>query len=96
MTVRTIYLWPALAQAPKYYQIAELLDQLDWTSDTLGVKIPMVATPLLLKCFATLGVRMRDLEDLTRGVQPFSLSQHTTAQRKSAATAAETYFTVVG
>ena len=56
----------------------------------------MVVTPLLLKKVVTLSLRMCDPEDLTVGVQPFVLSQHTASQIKSATVAAKRYSTVVG
>lgn len=64
--------------------------------DALGINILMVATPSLLKEVVTLGVRMCDPEDLTRGLQPFFLGKHTAAHRKKVSTAAEKYSTVVG
>ena len=96
MTVRTILLWPALKRAPKYRQLAELQDQLDWTAYALGIKLSTVAMPSPLKKIVTLGMRMRDPEDLTRGVQPFILGQYTAARRKSAAISSKQYYTVVG
>ena len=39
----------------------------------LGVKLLMVATLLFLNKVATLNVRVRNLEDLTGGIQYFSL-----------------------
>ena len=56
-------------------------------ADALGVKLLTVATPSLTKKLATIGVRMRDPEDLTGGVQPFVHIHNTTSQSNSAATA---------
>ena len=70
-------LWPALAWAPKYRQIVELQDHMYQTADTLSIKLPMVATPSLINKVVTLGMRMRNPEDLTGGFQPFILGQHT-------------------
>ena len=68
MTVRTIPIWPALARAPKYRNLTELQDQLDWTADVLGVKLPKVETPYFLNMDVTLGMRICDPEELTWGV----------------------------
>ena len=51
---------------------------------------------MLLKKLVTLSVMMRDMEDLTGGLQTFFLIHNTVSQRNSTATAAERYSTVVG
>ena len=89
-------LWPTLQWAPKYRQLAVLQDQLDRTTDPLGIKLLTVASPSLLKKVVNLLVMMNDPEDLTRGVQYFVLGQHTNYHRKRAATSAERYSNVIG
>ena len=51
---------------------------------------------MLLKKVVILGIRMRHMEYLTGGVQPFVLIHHNSAQRKIVAMAAKLYSTVVG
>ena len=87
LKIRTIPLWPA--RAPKFRQLAEIQDQLDCIVDVLGVKLLTVVTPSLLKKVVTLGVKMRDSEDLTGGIHTFVLGQHTSARRKRVSTAAD-------
>ena len=58
-------------------------------AETIGVNLPTVATPPLLKKVMTLGVWMQYPEDLTSGIQPFVLGQHTAPQRESVLTTAE-------
>ena len=95
LTVREIPLLFALTWLPKYRKLSELQDQLDHTSEALSFNLPMVDTPSLLKKVVTLGVKMRNPEDLTGGIHPFFLGHHTAFQRKSASTAANRYSTVV-
>ena len=65
-------------------------------ADMIGVKLTPVVTPSLLKKVMTFDGRMRNQKVVTSVIQPFSLGQHTTTQRKIASTAAYWYSTVVG
>ena len=50
----------------------------------------------MVKKVMSLGLQMRDEEDLTGGIHPFVLGQHTAAARKRAEAKADTYTTVTG
>ena len=82
--------------APKCRQLLKLQNQLERTLDALGFKLLVVATLSLLKNVVTLDVIMCNLENLTRGIQPFLLGQHTLAQRENVLAATERYSTVIG
>ena len=56
----------------------------------------MVEKLSLIKKVMTPGVRLRDPEDLTRGIQHFFLGKKTVAHRKTTSTAADKYSKVVG
>ena len=48
----------------------------------MGLRAPTIATPSLLKLVLTLGFRMKSRDDLTTGLNPFFLSQHTATVQK--------------
>ena len=48
----------------------------------MGLRAPTIATPSLLKLVLALGFRMESRDDLTTGLHPFVLGQHTATVRK--------------
>ena len=48
----------------------------------MGLRDPTIATPSLLKCVLALGFRMESRDNLTTGLHPFVLGQHTSTVRK--------------
>ena len=51
-------------------------------AEYMGLRTPTIATPSLLKLVLALGFRMEKRDDLTIGLHPFVLGQHTAAVRK--------------
>ena len=47
----------------------------------MGLRTPTIATPSLLKLGLALGFRMESQDDLTTGIHPFVLGQHTAMVR---------------
>ena len=47
------------------------------TAEEMGLCTPTIATPFLLKLVLALGFRMESTDDLTTGLHPFVLGQHT-------------------
>ena len=54
----------------------------DGTAEEMGLCAPTIATPSLLKLILALGFRMESRDDLTTGLHPFFLGQHTAMVRK--------------
>ena len=54
----------------------------DGTTEEMGLRAPTIATPSLLKLVLALGFRMEIRDDLTMGIHPFVLGQHTATFRK--------------
>ena len=54
----------------------------DGTAEEMGLRAPTIATPSLLKLVLALGFRMEIRDDLTTGLHPFFLGQHTATVRK--------------
>ena len=48
----------------------------------MGLRAPTIATPSLLKLVLALGFKMESRDDLTTGLDPFVLVQHTSTVRK--------------
>ena len=48
----------------------------------MGVRTPIIVKPSLLKLVLALGFRMESRDDLTTGLHPFVLGQHTATVRK--------------
>ena len=48
----------------------------------MGLRAPTIATPSLLKLVLALGFKMESGDDLTTGLHPFVLGQHTATVRK--------------
>ena len=51
-------------------------------AEYMGLRTPTIATPSLLKLVLALGFRMESRDDLTMGLHPFVLGQHTATFRK--------------
>ena len=47
------------------------------TAEEVGLRAPTIATPSLMKLVLALGFRMESRDDLTTGIHPFVLDQHT-------------------
>ena len=54
----------------------------DAASEDMGLRAPTIATSSLLKFVLALGFRMESRDDLTTGLHPFVLGQHTAMVRK--------------
>ena len=48
----------------------------------MGLRVPTIATPSLLKLVLALMFRMESRDDLTTGLHPFVLGHHTVTVRK--------------
>ena len=48
----------------------------------MGLRVPTIATLSLIKLVLALGFRMESRDDLTTGIHPFVLGQHTATVRK--------------
>ena len=59
-----------------------LQQDFDGTAKDMGLRTPTIATPSLLKLVLALGFRMESRDDLTTGLHPFVLRQHTATVRK--------------
>ena len=51
-------------------------------AEEMGLRAPKIVTPYLLKLVLALGFRMEIRDDLTTGLHPFVLGQHTATVRK--------------
>ena len=74
--------WEALTRASKHQQLLVLQRAFDTATEYMVLSIPTIAIPSLLKLVLTLGSRMEIRDDLTTGLHPFSLGQHTATVRK--------------
>ena len=74
--------WEALARASKHQQLLVLQQAFNTDAEDIGLRAPTIATPSLLKLVLALGFRMDIQDDLTTGLYPFFLRQHTTTVRK--------------
>ena len=54
----------------------------DRTAKEMGLRAPTIATPSLLKLVLAMGFSMESRDDLTTGIHPFVLGQHTARVRK--------------
>ena len=74
--------WDALARASKNQQLLVLQRAFDGTAEEMGLRAPTIATPSLVKLVLALGFRMESRDNLTTGLHPFVLGQHTATVRK--------------
>ena len=74
--------WEALARASKHQQVLVVQRTFDRTAEEMGLRAPTIATPSLLKLVLALGFRMESRDNLTTGIHPFVLCQHTAMVRK--------------
>ena len=69
--------WEDLARASKHQQLLVLQRAFDGTVTEMGLSALTTATPSRLKLVLALGFRMESRDDLTTGLHPFVLGQHT-------------------
>ena len=74
--------WEALARASKHQQLLVLQQAFETAAEDMGLRAPTIATPSLLNLILALGFRMESRDDLTMGLHPFVLGQHTATVRK--------------
>ena len=74
--------WGALARASKHQQLLMLQRAFDTAAEDMGLRTRTIATPSLLNLLLVLRFRMEIRDDLTTGLHPFVLGQHTATVRK--------------
>ena len=74
--------WEALARASKHQQLLVLQRAFNEAAEDMGLRAPTIVTPSVLKLVLLLGFRMEIRDDLTTGLHPFVLGQHTSTVRK--------------
>ena len=75
-------IWEALARASKHQKLLVLQRVFNTAAEDMGIWAPTILTPSLLKLVLALGFRMESQDDLTTGLHPFILRQHTATFRK--------------
>ena len=78
-------------RASKHQQLLVLQRAFDAAAKDMGLRAPTLATPSLLKLVFALGFRMESQDDLTTGLHPFVLGQHTATVCKFLCGQAERY-----
>ena len=71
-----------LARASKHQKIRVLHRAFYAATKDMGLHVPRIATPSLLKLVLKLGFWMESRDDLTTGLHPFVFGQHTATVRK--------------
>ena len=66
----------------------------DTAAEDMGLRAPTIATPSLLNLVLALGFRMDSRDNLTTGLHPFVLGQHTATVHKFLRRQADRYATV--
>ena len=74
--------WMALVRNSKHQQLLELQRAFEKSSEEMGLRATTIATPSLLKLVLALGFWMESWNNLTTGLHPFVLGQHTATVRK--------------
>ena len=74
--------WEALARSSKHQQLLVLQRVFDATAEEMGLRAPTIATPSLIKLVLALGFRVEIRDDLTTGLYPLFLGQHTATVHK--------------
>ena len=74
--------WETLARATKNQKLLVLQREFDTDAEDMGLRAPTIMTPSLLKLVLALGFQMKSRDDLTMGLHPFVLGQHTASVRK--------------
>ena len=74
--------WEALERASKHQPLLVLQRAFNTAAEDMGLRAPTIATPSLLELVLALGFRMKSRDDLTTGLYPFVLRQHTATVRK--------------
>ena len=75
-------IWEALEMVSKHQQLLVLQRAFDTAAEDMGLRAPTIATPSFLKLVLALGFSMESRENLTTGLHPFILGQHTTTFHK--------------
>ena len=73
--------WEALARDTKHLQLLVLQRAFDTAAEDMGMRAPTIATPYFLKLVLALGFKMESRDNLTTGLHPFVLGQHTSTVR---------------
>ena len=74
--------WEALVRSSKHQQLLVMQRAFDTSAEYMGLRAPTIATPSLLNLVLALGFRMEIRDNLTTGLHPFVLGQHTATARK--------------
>ena len=69
-------------RASKHQQLLVLQRAFDTAAEGMGIRSPTIAKLSLLKLVIALGFRIESRDDLTTGLHPFILGQHTATVRK--------------
>ena len=75
----------------KHQQLLVLQRDFDTAAEDMCPRAPTIATPSLLKLVLALAFRMEIQDDLTTGIHPFVLGQHTATVRKFLSGQADRY-----
>ena len=89
-------IYHSIANTPSKQQRLQHQRYLDEATELLSPGYPSVVSPALHRKFVNLEFRMGNKEDLSSGIQPFVFGQHTTQERQSTATRADSYDLVFG
>ena len=74
--------WESLALALKHHKLLVLQRAFNTATEDMRLHALTIATPSLLKLVLALGFRMDIRDDLTTGLHPIVLGQHTATVRK--------------
>ena len=80
--VRLNALWAELTTASKSQQLLVLQRALNNAAADLSLRTPTVATPVVLKMVLGLNFCLSSKDNLSSGLHPFTLGQHTAARQK--------------
>ena len=84
-------IWEALARAIKHHKLLVLQRTFHMAAEDMGLRAHTITKPSLLKLVFALGFRMESRDDLTTGIHPFVLDQHTATFRKFLCCQADRY-----
>ena len=84
-------IWEALERASKHQQLLVLQWAFDTAAEDMGLRAPTIATSSFLNLVLALGFSMESRDDLTTGLHPFVLGQHTATVRKFLRVQADRY-----
>ena len=69
-------------RASKHQKLLVLQRAFNTAAEDMGLHAPTIGTPSLLNLVIALGFRMESQDNLTTGLHPYILGQHTTTVRK--------------